>query len=140
MLVSLIVASAAALIAYGGFSTSDSNSSQSYTQLYILDANGGTIDYPLNYTLGAQQPVTIGITNHESKSGEYNLVLIQNGSLGSEQLYSKRVVLPDNTTWQNAINITPTASGEFKMEFLLFKGNNTAEPYREVYLWANVTK
>jgi uncharacterized membrane protein len=138
VLVSLIVASGAGLIVYSGIGTS--NSSQSYTQLYILDASGGTINYPLHYTLGAQQPVIVGITNHESKSMQYNLVLIQNGSSGSKQLYSKRVVLPDNTTWQNAINIKPTAVGELKMEFLLFTGSNSSAPYREVYLWANVTK
>ena len=138
VLVSLIVISAAALIVYAGFGNSDS--SQKYTQLYVLDANGRTINYPLNYTLGAENAVTVGISNHESRSVEYNLVLIQNGSTGSKQLYSKQVVLPENATWQNLINIQPTAVGEFKMEFLLFTGNNSSAPYREVHLWANVTK
>jgi len=61
-----------------------------------------------------------------------NLVLIQNGSSGSEQLYSKRVVLSDNATWQNAINFKPTAVVDLKMEFLLFTGSNSSAPYREV--------
>jgi uncharacterized membrane protein len=135
--VSLIVVAAVALVVYG---TNKSDSSQTYTQLYILDSNGSTTYYPLNYTLGEQQAVIVGITNHESKSMQYNLVLIQNGSSGSEQLYSQPVVLADNTTWQNVINIKPTTTGELKMEFLLFKGNNNSEPYRAVYLRANVTK
>jgi len=131
------VVSAAALIVYG---TGTSNSSQNYTQLYILDASGGTINYPLNYTLGSQQAVIVGITNHESKSMQYNLTLIQSNNSSSEQLYSKQVVLPDNTTWQNVINIKPTAVGEFKIEFLLFTDSNSSAPYREAYLWANVTR
>ena len=137
VLASLIVVSAAALIVYG---TGTSNSSQNYTQLYILDASGGTINYPLNYTLGSQQAVIVGITNHESKSMQYNLTLIQSNNSSSEQLYSKQVVLPDNTTWQNVINIKPTAVGEFKIEFLLFTDSNSSAPYREAYLWANVTR
>ena len=134
---SLILISAAALIVYAG--TNNSNSSQDYTQLYILDTNGGTITYPLNYTLGTQQPVIVGITNHQSKSMQYNLVLTQNNNSSSEQLYSKQIVLPDNSTWRNVINIKPTAIGEFKMEFSLFTSSNSSVR-REVYLWANVTK
>jgi uncharacterized membrane protein len=137
LLVSLIVVAAVGLIVDG---TNTSNLSQNYTQLYILDASGGTTDYPLHYTLGEQQAIIVGITNHESKSVQYNLVLIQNGSSGSEQLYSQSISLADNTTWQNVINIKPTATGEFKMEFLLFMGNSSTNPYREAYLRANVTK
>lgn len=137
VLVGLIVISAAALIDYGDSSTA--NSSQNYTQLYVLDAAGGTINYPLNYTLGVQQPVIVGVTNHEFKTVQYKLVLIQNGSAHSEQLYSHQIVLRDNATWKNVVSIKPTAVGLLKMEFLLYTGSNRTAPYREVYLWANVT-
>jgi uncharacterized membrane protein len=137
VLVGLIVISAAALIDYGGSSTA--NSSQNYTQLYVLDAAGGTINYPQNYTLGVQQPVIVGVTNHEFKTVQYTLVLIQNGSAHSEQLYSHQFVLRDNATWKNVVNMKPTTVGLLKMEFLLYTGSNRTAPYREVYLWANVT-
>lgn len=137
VLVGLIIASAAGLIAYGAIGNSSFN--QNYTQLYLLDTNGRTINYPLNYSLGESKPVVVGITNHESSNVQYKLVLMQNNSSSSQQLYSQTLTLADNSTWQQVINIKPTAKGEFKMEFSLFKGNNTAQPYREVYLWANVT-
>jgi uncharacterized membrane protein len=137
VLMSMIIVSAAAIIVYG---VGAPPSNQRYTQLYLLDTNGSTIDYPLQYTLGGQQAVVVGITNHESNSVQYNLVLMQNSSSGAEQLYSQKIVLPDNATWQNVINIKPTVTGELKMQFLLYKDNDSTEPYREVYLRANVTK
>ena len=60
-------------------------------------------------------PVIVGITNRESATAGYTLVLTQNNSSGSEQqLDSQRVTLSDNSTWQKTINIQPTVRGGLK--------------------------
>ena len=113
---------------------------QPFTDFYILGPYGTAANYSTQYLLGAPQPVTIGIENHEYRDMQYTLVVTLNSSTRSTTLYSTNVSVGDNQTWQQTIQVKPDQVGDqMKLAFLLYANNNYSTPYRELHTWVNVT-
>lgn len=112
---------------------------EKFTEFYILGPEGKADNYPTRYVLGDQRPVIVGVVNHEYRNVTYDLVVSLNDSVTVTRLYSERLALGDNQTWEKKIEVKPDRVGtNMKMEFLLYIDNMTA-PYRECHLWVNVT-
>lgn len=58
--------------------------------------------------------------------------------LNKDVLILEELALSDNEKWER--NVTFLSNGfDMKLEFLLFKENNFSIPYKNLYLWLNVT-
>lgn len=113
-----------------------------YTEFYLLGPNGTTENYPYKFILGDEKTVLVGIANHENRNVTYDLVINLNDLNNStvKNLYSERLTLPESDVSETPINVTPDMVGiNMKMDFLLYIDGNTTAPYKECYLWVNVT-
>jgi len=113
---------------------------EKFTEFYLLGPEGKADKYPTRYSLGDSKPVIVGIVNHEYRNVTYDLVVALNDTASVTSLYSERLVLGDNQTWEKAVDLKPDRAGtNMKMEFLLYADGNMTAPYRECHLWVNVT-
>ncbi|WP_174591159.1 DUF1616 domain-containing protein [Methanocella conradii] len=113
---------------------------EKFTEFYILGPDGKADRYPTRYVLGDQKPVIVGVVNHEYRNVTYDLVVSLSDSVTVTRLYSERLTLGDNQTWEKKIDVKPDRTGtNMKMEFLLYIDGNMTAPYRECHLWVNVT-
>jgi uncharacterized membrane protein len=112
-----------------------------FTEFYILDHNKTADNYQTEFIKGEKGTVYVGIINHEHRSIDYSLdVKLGNISLPLPE-NQKRIRLKDNMSWEEPIIFTPTIEGNYtKLEFLLFNDTEKTIPYRNLYLWVNVTK
>jgi uncharacterized membrane protein len=111
-----------------------------FTQFYLLGSDRLVDNYPTQYQLNQSKPIIVGVVNHEQREANYTLVVTLNDSVNQHTLYSEQLTLADNQTWEKTILLQPDMVGtNMKMDFLLYLDNNTA-PYRENYLWVNVTR
>jgi uncharacterized membrane protein len=114
---------------------------EKFTEFYILGPDGKADNYPTRYVLGDQRPVIVGVVNHEYRNVTYDLLIALNDSVSVTNLYSERLTLGDNQTWEKRIDVKPDRAGtNMKMEFLLYIDGNMTAPYRECHLWVNVTE
>ncbi|WP_346430075.1 DUF1616 domain-containing protein [Methanocella conradii] len=113
---------------------------EKFTEFYILGPDGKADNHLTRYVLGDQKPVIVGVVNHEYRNVTYDLVVSLNDSVTVTRLYSERLALGDNQTWEKRIEVKPDRVGtNMKMEFLLYIDGNMAIPYRECHLWVTVT-
>lgn len=110
-----------------------------YTELYLLDSNGTVNDYPRDYYLGYPQPVLVGVVNHEHRDVTYDLLISLDNGTTNKSLYIESFTLGHNQTREKPITLMPDAIGDgMKLKVDLFTDGNSI-PYREVYLWVNVS-
>ncbi|WP_424358793.1 DUF1616 domain-containing protein [Methanocella sp. MCL-LM] len=113
---------------------------EKFTEFYILGPNGKAENYPTMFALGDQQPVIVGVVNHEYRNVTYDLVVVLNDSKIVTQIYTDRLTLADNQTWEKTVQLKPDRTGDkMKLEFDLYADGNMTAPYREVHLWVDVT-
>jgi uncharacterized membrane protein len=113
---------------------------ESFTEFYILGPNGRASNYPALATLGNGSEVIVGAINHEHRNVSYDLVVTLNDSKQNTRLYSEKLSLIDNQTWEKKIYVVPDRAGtDMKMEFLLYKDGDLSTPYRDLHIWVNVT-
>ena len=129
-----------------------------FTEFYILNSSGKT-QYQKDLEYNTPTTFIIGVTNHEYTGADYNIQTV----LDKDVLNTEKITLKHNETWKKDIIFSPNKKGnDLKLEFLLFKENNTVntgnntvntgnntgntgntgnstEPYRRLYLWVNVS-
>ena len=109
-----------------------------FTEFYVLNSSGkAQYQKDLEYNIPAT--FIIGVTNHEYTDADYSIQTL----LDKDILNTEKITLKQNETWKKDITFAPNKKGnDLKLEFLLFKENNTdnTEPYRKLYLWVNVSK
>ncbi len=108
-----------------------------FTEFYILGQESKAENYSLS--LKYQNPVTIpvGIVNHEYAFVNYTVQV----ALDRQVITDTMLSLDNNEIWEKNITFVPDKEGtDIKLEFWLFKEGNFTEPYRELYLWVNVTR
>lgn len=114
---------------------------EKFTEFYILGPNGKAENYPEYFRLGESKPVIVGVINHEYRNVTYDLVITLNDSNSITQLYSERLTIADNETWEKTIPITPDRTGtDMQVKFLLYADGNMTAPYRDLHLWVDVGK
>jgi uncharacterized membrane protein len=113
---------------------------ETYTEFYLLGPYGMMQGYPMNFTLGKEQSVIVGITNHEDRDVNYTVVARLNDSQTSETLYTGTVAVANGENVQKTIALAPNRTGNnMQIDFLLYRDNDLTSPYRETYLLVNVT-
>jgi len=78
--------------------------------------------------------VIVGVVNHEYKNVSYLFrARLENRTIGERSFQ-----LAYNETLEFPFIFTGEGEGRKKLEFLLFKENQTEIPYRELHLWVIV--
>lgn len=135
LLVLALVPLAAAVGVAGYFVVSARGGAESYTEFYVLGADGMAQSYPSAVRVGESAALTLGVVNHEGVRTPYRI----EARVGGEQMSDiDGLLLADGQRWENIISLVPTRVGDNqKVEFFLYKDGG-AEPYRAVHLWLDV--
>lgn len=108
-----------------------------FTEFYVLNSSDRSDNYKTNLRLNTTYNYLVGITNYEYAPTNYTLKTTFEGY----SLTTYNLSLRHNERLESKINFTPNKEGtNMKFELLLFKNDNLSEPYRELYLWVNVTR
>ena len=112
-----------------------------FTEFYILGHNKTADNYQTVFVQGEKGTVFVGIINHEHRFVDYTMdVKLGNRSLPLPE-NQKHISLANNMSWEEPVTFTPLIEGnDTKLEFLLFNETGKTIPYRNLYLWINVTK
>jgi len=111
-----------------------------FTEFYLLGANETLGNYTTQYAVGVPSPATVVIVNHEGRNVTYNLVVSENNSTQSVVVHSEQVVIPNGQQWEKQIALAlPLPGDNVKLDFALYADHTTADPYRDVHLWVNVS-
>jgi len=112
---------------------------EKFTEFYILGSDGMAEGYPTDLQPGQNGTVIIGVVNHEYEDTDYSIDLILKNNSQLTDQESLQITLRHNETWEKEITFTPESAGEnMKLQFLLYKGRDMAEPYRDLHLWIDV--
>jgi uncharacterized membrane protein len=129
-----------ASVAVASYALATPKPGEHFTEFYLLGANDTLGNYTTNYTVGIPSPATVVIVNHEARDVTYNLVVSENNSTQHAVIYSEQVVISDGQQWQKQVDLVPTLPGDnVKLDFALYADHTTADPYRDVHLWVNVS-
>jgi uncharacterized membrane protein len=106
------------------------------TEFYILGPEGLAENYPRQAVVGQSITVTIGVANHEGVAVEYAIKVFDSVQRIAQ---AGPLVLQPEETEERSIAFAPVELGEdVKVEFFLYR-DGSAEPYRSLWLWLEVT-
>ncbi len=132
-----------------------------FTQLALLGPDGKATGYPGNLTVG--EPATVllsvrsfeheqraytiliiitNITDNSTRAGSYGIDWTQSHDLSANVGIAQNFTLLHEESFNRTFNFTVTASGEWKLQFLLYLDGSPltqTDAYREVHLWLDVT-
>ncbi len=112
-----------------------------FTEMYILGPEGRADNYPSMLVIGENKTLIASVVNHENEEVYYNLAIRYNNSSAEKTAYTEFFVLQDNASWSQTFMIKPDLPGKkVKVEFQLYKNGDTGTPYRECYIWLNVSE
>ncbi len=115
------------------FASSIKSDQEHFSEFYVLDENGKTLDYPKNVTAGDTGTVIIGITNRELSTNTYRFTILLNNST----IYrSDNITLKTGENHEELVNIPFLSTGKGqKLEFIL---RDAIGKSYELHLWVNV--
>jgi uncharacterized membrane protein len=107
---------------------------ETFTEFYILGANGKVSDYPTNLTAGQDGNVTIGIVNHEYADVNYNMII----KLNNQTIDNENITLSNNQSYEKPFKFAASNLGQNQeLEFLLYKLPDNNNVYRSLHLRIN---
>jgi uncharacterized membrane protein len=107
---------------------------EGFTEFYLLGPDGKAGNYPTNLTAGEVRNVIIGLVNYEHSPESYLIKVRQNNTILKEETVS----LANNEKKEIPFEFTAGPSGEYKIEFDLYKLPDTQNIYRSLFLLVNV--
>ncbi|UCG70966.1 MAG: DUF1616 domain-containing protein [Thermoplasmata archaeon] len=109
-----------------------------FTELYILDENGTTENYPSILDLNESSSIIITVVSHEGQKTYYNIEVNLEPETGDNiTLAEYSFSLTDDEEWQQEIDFSINESGKFKLLVELFKENENT-PYSTNHIWIDV--
>lgn len=111
----------------------------SYTEFYVLNAEGSASGYPTNVLVGETSTLIIGVSNQEHTTMLYTLAVV----LDNETIITRTVRINKNETWEERVSFTPESAGRSELRMLLYKGedaNVSEDAYRSLRLWVDVSR
>jgi len=112
--------------------------SEKYSELFILDSNGTTDNYPTDLDVNESASIIINVVCHEDEDTDYQVVVTletqNNGNITLEELDFS---LENKEKWENILNFSVNESGLFRLNITLFKGNEE-DAYASNHLWIDV--
>lgn len=122
------------LVSVGYLAANPELTSEPFSELYVLGANGNTTEYPQTLAPGETANVTVGVSNHEHQEVRYRLAVEWNGSVTQE----RRLTLKAGETTEQTIPLTaPSQPGRYRVQFILYSQNIDDEPLT-ARLWVRV--
>lgn len=112
-----------------------------FTEFYILGPQGMADNYKTRLVMGESVDVIVGVVNHEYQLVNYSLeIRLDNKSMEVPENF-RHMSLGHNATWEQPLSFTPPVTGnDMKLQYLLYREDNTSEPYRDLHLWISVTE
>lgn len=104
-----------------------------YTEFYLLGPDGNAGNYPTNLTNGETGKLTLGVVNHEYSNTSYLLKITKN----SETLKEESFTLENNRNKSIPFDFK-AETGQYKIQFDLYKLPDTKNVYRSVFILVNV--
>ena len=109
---------------------------EKFTEFYILGLEGEAENYPEEAVVGREQTVIVGIINREHESVSYRLQVRIDGVVNNEL---GPLVLGHDEKWEEVVGFTPHRAGDNqKVEFLLYRGDESMLYQAPLHLWVNV--
>jgi len=122
--------------ALGYFSTTP-DTSEGFTEFYILGAGGEARGYPAELMVGKEGAVTAVVANREHQDVTYRLETAVNGITGGNM---GPVTLSDGAKWQQSAGFTLNRPGAGqKVEFRLYRLDRDGV-YSTVHLWVDAVQ
>ena len=122
--------------AVSGILVSLEPAAEPFTEFYILDSQGLSMDYPREASAGDPIVVGLGIRNREGQPGEYKILAVGGGETALAS--AGPIFLADGEAWQGVLTIVMESPGDGqKVEFLLERVG-ASWPYRTLRIWMNV--
>jgi uncharacterized membrane protein len=120
-----------------GYSIATFYKGESFTEFYILGIGGNTEEYPKEIRVGEEAQVIVGIVNHEGEQQSYQAEVRINGVTKSRV---GPIALAIGQSWEDVLGFVSDSVGDNqKVEFLLFKGEETEPCLEPLRLWVNVS-
>jgi uncharacterized membrane protein len=111
------------------------NENEKYTEFYLLGQSGKAGDYPTNLTTGESGNLTVGVVNQEHSTSSYQMTIIGN----NKTLKTENFTLMNGQKREIPFEFTAEYSGQYKLEFNLYKLPDNITLYRSLFLLVNVT-
>jgi uncharacterized membrane protein len=109
---------------------------EGFTEFYILGPQGKASDYPEKVVLGEEMKVIVGIVNREHRETSYRIEISIDGRTNNE---IGPVVLAHDETWEQEVSFRPDRIGDRqKVDFLLYKDEQTVPSSERLHLWIDV--
>jgi len=109
---------------------------ESFTEFYLLDSQGLTLEYPREVTLGDSVDFILGITNRENGPSEYRIVAVQDKN--QALVSTEPIILGDGSSWQGILTIRLENPGTGQLVEFLLERTDSPWPYRTLRVWLNV--
>jgi uncharacterized membrane protein len=104
-----------------------------YTEFYLLGPDGNAGNYPTNLTTGETGKLTVGIVNHEYSNTSYLLKITKNNGTLKEESFT----LENNQNKSIPFEFK-AETGQYKIQFDLYKLPDTKNVYRSLFILVNV--
>lgn len=107
-----------------------------FTEFYILSLEGKAAGYPNELAVGDEAGIIVHIANREHETVSYRIEVMVDGVRNNEV---GPLVLEHDEVWEDTVSFTPYKVGNNqKVEFLLYRGEESVPYLKPVYLWINV--
>lgn len=124
--------------ALAGYLVTKPRVGEKFTEFYILGQGGSAMDYPVQLATGKSGTVIIGIINHEYERVSYRIEVLIDKVEADDM---EGIALDPEQKWEKEVSFTPKVAGaDQKVEFLLFRNDESEIPYRSLQLWIDVAK
>lgn len=113
-------------VAVGGYVFIHNPTGQTFTEFYILGAQGTAGGYPERAPVGEEIAVTLGIVNREHEVMNYHVAVVVDGV---ESYGVGPIMLQPDERWEQPVGFSLHDVGDDRpVEFFLYR-ENTNEPY-----------
>ncbi len=135
-LVVLLALAVAGTLGAIGYAVASPRASESFTEFYILGADGKVADYPAVARVGQPTEVTVGIINREQEVASYRVVVTVDDAVSNE--FGPVTLEPDEKL-ERALSFTAAQPGDRrKVEFLLYRDGQPGAYLGPLRLWVKV--
>jgi uncharacterized membrane protein len=113
--------------------------SEQYSEIFILDSNGTTENYPTELDVNESASLIVNVVNHEQEDTDYQVVItLESQDNGNVTLEDLEFSLENKEEWEYVLTFSANQSGLYRLNIELFRGNDE-EVYATNHLWIDVT-
>ena len=124
-----------------------------FTEFYLLGPGGNASGYPTSLNVSQSGSIIVGVVNHESGTVSYTVRIdlvgvriVHNATSGSNEtvelnrtiMSSFNVTLANSQNWSQPYTFQINYVGLWKIQFLLLRGGEFPNPYRELQLYVRI--